>query len=96
MLWVFSLAITPWSSLHHHEKVATVVEKDCTHKLHVKAQQDHCLICKAHFEKNYTVSVASHVTYLTSQLLERNSPILTSSYAELISSSLRGPPNFFS
>ena len=96
MLWVFSLAITPWSSLHRHENVATVVEKDCTHKLHVKTQQDSCLICKAHFEKDYTVSVASHVTYLVSQLLEQSSPVLTSSYAELISSSLRGPPSFFS
>lgn len=96
MLWVFSLAITPWSSFHNHEKVAAAVEKNCTHKLHVKAEQDHCLICKAHFEKNYTVSVSSFVTYLASNLLERNNPIVTSSYSELISTSLRGPPNSFS
>ena len=70
MLWVFSLAITPWSSLHHHKELATTVEKNCTHKLHVKSDQDHCLICKAHFEKNYTVSVSSHATYLNSKLLE--------------------------
>lgn len=93
MLWVFSLAITPWSSLHHHKEIATTVEKNCMHKLHVKAEQDNCLICKAHFEKNYTVSVSSNVTYLTSQLLEKNSPIVTSSYSELISTSLRGPPS---
>ncbi|MBY0542049.1 MAG: hypothetical protein K2P75_01495 [Sphingobacteriaceae bacterium] len=96
MLWVFSLAITPWSSFHHHQNVVTTVEKNCTHKLHVKAEQDHCLICKAHFEKNYTVSVSSHTTYLTSQLLEKNSPIVTSYYSELISTSLRGPPQLFS
>lgn len=96
MLWVFSLAITPWSSFHHHQNVVTTVEKNCTHKLHVKAEQDHCLICKAHFEKNYTVSVSSHSTYLTSQLLEKNSPIVASSYSELISTSLRGPPQLFS
>lgn len=94
MLWVFSLASTPWNSLHHHKEEATTVEKHCTHKLHLKAEQDHCLICKAHFEKNYTVSVSSYVTYLTSQLLEKNSPIVTSSYSELISTSLRGPPSF--
>jgi hypothetical protein len=96
MLWVFSLAITPWSSFHNHEKVATAVEKNCTHKLHVKAEQDHCLICKVHFEKNYIVSVSSFVTYLASNLLERNNPILISSYSELISTSLRGPPQLFS
>ena len=96
MLCVFSIAITPWSSLHHHEQVVTKVEKKCTHKLHVKADQDHCLICKAHFEKNYTVSISSHATYLTSQLLEKIRPIVTSSYSELISTSLRGPPQLFS
>ena len=93
MLWVFSLAITPWSSLHHHKEIVTTVEKNCTHKLHVKAEQDHCLICKAHFEKNYTVSVSSYVTYLTSQLLEKNTPNVISSYTALISTSLRGPPS---
>ena len=93
MLWVFTLAITPWSSLHQHQEVATTIEKNCTHKFHVKAEQDHCLICKAHFEKNYTISVYSHVTYLTSKLLEKNIPIVTSSYLELISTSLRGPPS---
>lgn len=96
MLWVFSLAITPWSSLHHHENIASTVEKDCTHKLHVKTEQDRCLICEAHFEKNYIVSVSSHITYLTSQLLEGNNPILTSSYSALVSASLRGPPSFLS
>ena len=92
MLWVFSLAITPWSSFHNHHEVATTVEKNCTHKLHVKAEQDHCLICKAHFEKNYTISVSTHVTYLTSKLLERSCANVTSSYSELISTTLRGPP----
>lgn len=96
MLWVFSLAITPWSAFHHHQNVVTTVEKNCTHKLHVKAEQDHCLICKVHFEKNYIVSVSSFVTYLASNLLERNNPILISSYSELISTSLRGPPQLFS
>ncbi|MBB2146501.1 hypothetical protein GM921_13445 [Pedobacter sp. LMG 31464] len=95
MLWVFSLAITPWSVLHHHQQIAdTAVEKHCTHKLHIKTQQDTCLICAAHFEKNYTITTASHITYLTSKLMPKNIAVVTSSYAELISTSLRGPPSF--
>jgi hypothetical protein len=94
MLWVFSLAITPWSALHHHEQVVdTAAEKHCTHKLHLKTQQDTCLICAAHFEKNYTITSSSHITYLTSKLMPKNIAVVTSSYAELISTSLRGPPN---
>ncbi len=93
MLWVFSLAITPWNSLHHHQEVTNTVEKNCTHKVHVKAEQDHCLICKAHFEKNYTLSISTQVTYLTSQLLVANKLAVTSSYSALISTSLRGPPS---
>ncbi|WP_131551340.1 hypothetical protein [Pedobacter frigiditerrae] len=95
MLWVFSLAITPWSALHHHAEVATSsVEKNCTHKVHVKTNADTCLICKAHFEKNYTISSATFITYLNSKLMSKNIPIVTSSYTELISTSLRGPPVF--
>jgi hypothetical protein len=95
MLWVFSLAITPWSALHHHEDVTvSVVEKNCTHKLHLKTEKNNCLICKAHFEKNYTVFVSSHITYLTSKLLAKNNPITTGSYSELIFTALRGPPVF--
>ena len=95
MLWVFSLAITPWSALHHHPEVASdVVEKNCTHKVHVKTSADNCLICKAHFEKNYTISSASFITYLNSKLLTKNMPIVISSYTALISTSLRGPPVF--
>lgn len=95
MLWVFSLAITPWGALHHHEEVTTsVVEKNCTHKLHLKTEKDTCLICKAHFEKNYTFSTISFVTYLTSIALINDVPVVASSYTELISTSLRGPPSF--
>lgn len=95
MLWVFSLAITPWGALHHHEEVSnSVVEKNCTHKLHLKTEKETCLICKAHFEKNYTVSNASFVTYLTSKALSNEVSVVSSSYTHLISTSLRGPPSF--
>ncbi len=93
MLWVFSLAITPWSALHHHANTDEgPVEKHCTHKLHIKASQESCLICKAHFEKNYTVSDQLTVTYLAQVLVM--SVVLTpsSAYTALISTSLRGPP----
>ncbi|MEE1946201.1 hypothetical protein VRU48_13845 [Pedobacter sp. KR3-3] len=95
MLWVFSLAITPWSALHHHEQAPEVaVEKHCTHKVHVKTQQETCLICAAHFEKNYTTTENTYITYLSSKLMSKNISSVSSSYAELIATSLRGPPAF--
>ena len=93
LLWVFSLAITPWGSLHHHEEIqASVAEKHCTHKLHLKTEQETCLICKAHFEKNYILSESVFVTYLKIRVLALPTADVTSAYAALISTSLRGPP----
>jgi hypothetical protein len=93
MLWVFSLAITPWSALHHHANLHEgPVEKHCTHKLHLKSSQESCLICKAHFEKNYTLSEQLTVTYLESFLIARVVIAPSSAYTALISTSLRGPP----
>ncbi len=94
LLWVFALAITPWSSLHHHEEQTIVVEKHCTHHLHLKTTQETCLICKAHFEKNYIILKVILVTYLEGKMFHFQSSNITSSYAELISTSLRGPPAF--
>lgn len=94
LLWVFALAITPWSSLHHHEEQTVVVEKHCTHHLHLKTTQETCLICKAHFEKNYIISTAIFVTYLEAKVFHFQSSNITNSYAKLISTSLRGPPVF--
>jgi hypothetical protein len=93
MLGVFSLAITPWSALHHHEQVKeTNVEKNCTHKFHVKTQKETCLVCAAHFEKNYTVSGIIYTLYFKSKTIESIAPVLGSSFVALISTSLRGPP----
>ena len=94
LLWVFSLAITPWSSLHHHEEQIVVVEKHCTHHLHLKTTQETCLICKAHFEKKFIGTEVFTVTYLESKVFHSTSLNITDSYAELISTSLRGPPIF--
>ncbi len=97
MLWVFSIAITPWGALHHHEQVAPIAaEKHCTHKMHLKAQQENCLICAAHFEKNYTVAKNSYTTYLYSKSVVKDNLIVRGSYTELISTALRGPPSFLS
>lgn len=93
MLWVFSIAITPWGALHHHEEVVPVAaEKHCTHKMHIKTQQENCLICAAHFEKNYTASTHSYMTYLYGKPMVKNNLLVIGSYTELIATSLRGPP----
>jgi ABC-type uncharacterized transport system permease subunit len=94
MLWVFSLAITPWSAMHHHPEVhEQTVEQHCTHKLHFKTQQENCLICKAHFEKNYTVASKLPVAYLQSETIIRSVIVYSHSYTALIFTSLRGPPS---
>jgi hypothetical protein len=93
VLGVFSLAITPWAVLHHHQEVHQLTaEKNCTHKFHVKTQRETCVICAVHFEKNYTTSSVSFVVYLSSKLLTKHFPIIGSSFVKLIATSLRGPP----
>lgn len=93
MLWVFSLAITPWSALHRHaESHDIALEKHCTHKLHLKTSDDHCLVCKAHFEKNYVLSEQLGITYLESILIRRTVLSPSSAFTALIFTSLRGPP----
>jgi len=95
MLWVFSLAITPWSALHHHEDLPEVAaEQHCTHKFHVKNSQENCLICAAHFEKNYVQTNNTFRFYVKTQLLVKPVSIVKSTYTALISTSLRGPPAF--
>jgi len=95
VLGIFSLAITPWAAFHHHDEVVqTTAEKNCTHKFHVKTQKETCLICAAHFEKHYTVAKSSFVIYLFGKLITAEHPMVSSSFTELISTSLRGPPSF--
>lgn len=57
LLGVFLFAITPFSIFHQHENQLVQVKEDhCTHKIHVTTQKDNCLVCKAHFEKNYLLN----------------------------------------
>lgn len=93
MLGVFAIALTPWGLFHHHEGMVTITaEENCSHKLHVKTQQDTCVICAVHFEKNYTAYVASYLICLSSKPIAKINPSVGSSFTALISTSLRGPP----
>lgn len=94
MLAIFSLAITPWSALHNHEEHAPIYEKNCTHTVHVKASADNCLLCKAHFEKNYTANFNSYAVLLKSGTVESTFLPISGSFREIIASCLRGPPSF--
>lgn len=94
MLLVFSIALTPWTALHHHPEAAhhPVKEKLCTHKLHISSHTDTCLVCKAHFEKTYDHVMVTFQVFLTVQSWVKQSPVIRSSYVALLSTSLRGPP----
>lgn len=94
ILAIFSLAIIPWASLHSHEEVTHIAEENCTHKVHVKKADEHCLICKAHFEKNYTKTSVSFVVFFKEYVLDKVVIILGQTFTQLISTSLRGPPSF--
>ncbi|WP_343530462.1 hypothetical protein [Pedobacter sp.] len=94
MLGVFALAITPWSALHHHEENIIVKEKHCTHTVHVKTSTETCLICKAHFEKNFTTSFQNFLIHLKSNYIKRTTPSVAVAFTEIIASCLRGPPIF--
>jgi hypothetical protein len=96
LLCVFAIALTPWSSLHHHEEeeVAHCINDGrlCMHKVHIGSAQHNCLICAAHFEKDYQVAANHHLQILPVQNLVKGFSLLSGSYTELISTSLRGPP----
>ncbi|PTS92623.1 hypothetical protein DBR11_26645 [Pedobacter sp. HMWF019] len=93
MLMVFSIALTPWSALHHHEEdLHLTKEKNCTHKLHLSTHSETCLICAAHFEKDFVATTSHFQVFLTLKSLLKTAPLISSSYTELIDSSLRGPP----
>jgi len=93
MLGVFTLAIVPWSIFHQHRPVPHIEKETvCTHKLHLSAQQDDCLICKAHFEKHYTLSKATVQVFLTNETLAYFDFNYHSGYVMLVATALRGPP----
>lgn len=92
ILAIFSLAITPWSALHQHEDSTTIHEKNCTHSVHVKNSSENCLVCKAHFEKNYTTDFYNYLVHLKIEFIKRIFPSISGSFTQIIASCLRGPP----
>ncbi|WP_069660350.1 hypothetical protein [Arcticibacter eurypsychrophilus] len=96
LLCVFAIALTPWSSFHHHEKEEKYCGVDgefCSHKVHVKNQVHSCLICSAHFIKDYCFphELVFKVN-LQCTILVRIFATSPASYTLLIGTSLRGPP----
>ncbi|MBB5648338.1 hypothetical protein [Pedobacter cryoconitis] len=95
LLMVFAIALTPWSSLHHHEEQPDYCVKDgkeCLHKFHVGSERHNCLICSAHFEKDYYTTAVTYQAALESKSIVKNYALISASYTVLISTSLRGPP----
>ncbi|MET4138802.1 hypothetical protein [Pedobacter sp. UYP1] len=95
LLMVFAIALTPWSSLHHHEEVPDYCAKngkECLHKFHVGSERHNCLICSAHFEKDYYTTAVAYQATLESKSVVKNYALISASYTALISTSLRGPP----
>lgn len=95
MLWVFMLAILPWGVLHRHAHLHELkVEKNCTHKVHIKNQQENCLVCKAHFEKHYTLITLFSQPVLAEQQQESIFFKESAAFRQLTLRALRGPPAF--
>jgi hypothetical protein len=95
LLWVFAIALTPFSAFHNHKHEETSCaghQKTCNHKLHVSNHSDDCLVCKAHFEKNYLKEQQYFPTYRAYTHARPYYTILSGTYVELIRRSLRGPP----
>ncbi|MET1055921.1 MAG: hypothetical protein ABWY16_11480 [Pedobacter sp.] len=96
MLWVFAIALTPWSSLHHHEEEqndCAKYGKMCMHKTHIGNESHNCLICSAHFEKDYLKSTHSFELKSRSVVLIKSYVLIKAGYTALIGTSLRGPPS---
>jgi len=95
MLWVFAIALIPWSNLHHHDEEqndCAKYGKMCMHKTHVSNESHNCLICSAHFEKDYFKSSHSFKMSSRSVVMIKTYVLITASYTALRGTSLRGPP----
>ena len=95
LLWVFAIALTPFSAFHNHnheEPRCSATEKICQHKVHISNHTDTCLVCAAHFEKNYLRTTTRFEIYQVNKPLVKFYPTVKGCYAELISLALRGPP----
>jgi len=62
------------------------------HKVHVGSERHNCLICSAHFEKDYYTAAIPYQAKLESTAIVKNDALTGFAYTELISTSLRGPP----
>jgi hypothetical protein len=99
LLMVFAIALTPFSVLHHHDEAPDCLEgtalshvKTCGHKFHIGTHEDHCLVCEAHFEKNYTTTTTHYQVYLEYKLVSKYYRTTAAAYTQLIGTALRGPP----
>ncbi|WP_316792871.1 hypothetical protein [Pedobacter frigoris] len=96
LLMVFAIALTPFSAFHnHHHQEETVCKKDhkdCGHRFHIHSSADDCLICKAHFEKNYTQTHYHYQLFREVKFVSKYFMVAQGNYAELITLALRGPP----
>ncbi|RZM27595.1 MAG: hypothetical protein EOO88_12365 [Pedobacter sp.] len=94
LLGVFFIALTPWSSLHHHEEVEYTCKNEplCGHKLHISSHAEQCLVCAAHFEKNFVTTVQVTHSFVTMVIFLKENAVHVNAYTALISTSLRGPP----
>jgi len=95
LLMVFAIALTPFGAFHHHEAIpgcSSSQEAKCTHKEHVRNHADTCLVCAAHFEKNFVNTRLTQTTFLQSSPFVSVQVALTVVHIEAEVSLLRGPP----
>lgn len=95
---MFAIALTPFGVFHnhhhdHHQVKCSANEKNCTHKLHIGTQTEHCLLCEAHFEKAFTAVTHHFQVSLPGRSVIKFYPLVGNSYCKLITRALRGPPN---
>ena len=62
------------------------------HKVHVGTEQHNCLVCSAHFEKDYYTSSIAYQVVLPVTVAIKHYTLLSGTYTALIGTSLRGPP----
>jgi len=94
LLWVFFIALTPWAALHHHAEVNLTCSNEpvCKHKVHIGTHQEQCLVCAAHFEKNFTQTYHYFHLFFNDSPYVYSQPETGGSYTQLIATALRGPP----
>ncbi|WP_276364271.1 hypothetical protein [Daejeonella sp. H1SJ63] len=97
LLLSFSTVLLPLDFFHNHDPIPSSSSADQLYssskeKVNVQNKADYCWVCAVHIDKTFTKTSFNEKIRLTPMMSVFLNNEVTSYFAELLLSSLRGPP----